>query len=259
MLVSTFSIVGRDRSGELGMAVSSRVVGVGAHCAFVVPRRVAVSSQAYSNPFLPYAIVDGLDAGRGVVDAARAALEADENREWRQLIAIGAEGPPFAHTGSSTDPWNGHLLGDDCAAAGNLLVSAETVSGLVETFETRADEPLAERLLAALEAGQAAGGDRRGRQSAALLVRAETEVRGRRPAGRRAPRPDRRAAPDPRARPAAEPGAQPARRHQRRSSCPCPSCRSVQRRVREALGEGAGPGQRRAACPDPWGRAADRS
>jgi uncharacterized Ntn-hydrolase superfamily protein len=176
MLVSTFSIVGRDGSGQLGMAVSSRVIGVGAHCAFVVPRRVAISSQAYSNPFLPYAIVHGLDAGRPVVDAARAAVAADEHGEWRQLVAIGPDGPPFAHTGSSTDPWNGHLLGDDCAAAGNLLVSGDTVTGLVETFEARSGEPLAERLLAALEAGQAAGGDRRGRQSAALLVRAATEV-----------------------------------------------------------------------------------
>jgi uncharacterized Ntn-hydrolase superfamily protein len=172
----TFSIVGRASNGQLGIAVSSRVIGVGAHCAFVRPRSVAISSQAYSNPFLAFEMMDSVQVGASVRDAGRDALERDEAREWRQLIAIGATGEPFAHTGSETDPWTGHMLGDDCVAAGNLLVSSETVTRMVEAFEANISPELPERLLAALEVGEAAGGDRRGRQSAGLLVRANTEV-----------------------------------------------------------------------------------
>jgi uncharacterized Ntn-hydrolase superfamily protein len=177
VLASTFSIAGRDASGQLGLAVSSRVIAVGAHCAFVRPRAVAVSSQAYSNPFLAFELAAAVACGASVPDAGRAVLERDEAREWRQLIAIGTIGEPFAHTGLQTDPWTGHVLGADCVAAGNLLVGSETVTRMVAAFEgSSAFLGLPERLLRALEAGQAAGGDRRGRQSAALLVRASTEV-----------------------------------------------------------------------------------
>jgi uncharacterized Ntn-hydrolase superfamily protein len=163
----TFSIAGAGPDGQLGIAVASRVLGVGGRCAYIVPGRVAVCSQAYANPYL------AVDIGAGA-DAA-AALAADPAREWRQLIALSASGETYAHTGASTDPWCGHRAGAGCVAAGNLLTGAAVVDALIEAFESSHGEPLPERLLRALEAGQAAGGDRRGQQSAALLVHGPLE------------------------------------------------------------------------------------
>ncbi len=173
---STFSIAGRSADGLLGVAVTSRVPAVGASCPFVRARRVAISSQAYLNPYLALDLINRVEAGDDVVAAGTAALEADELREWRQLIAIGPEGPAIAHSGNRIDPWAGDRHGTDCVAAGNLLVGPETVDAMIETFETRSELDLPARLLSALAAGQAAGGDRRGRQSAAVLVAADLEM-----------------------------------------------------------------------------------
>jgi uncharacterized Ntn-hydrolase superfamily protein len=170
-LFSTFSIVGRDSDGTLGVAVSSRALAVGAHCPFVRERSVAIACQAYTNPYLAYDLLDRLGDGSLLHESAESVLMADEGREWRQVIAIGPSGQPFIFTGSETDPWAGHSAGTDCAAAGNLLVGPETVGALVETFE-RSSGSLPERLVGALVAGQEAGGDRRGQQSAAVVVRA---------------------------------------------------------------------------------------
>jgi uncharacterized Ntn-hydrolase superfamily protein len=171
MLCSTFSIVARNESGHLGVAVASRVLAVGAHCPFVRERSVAIACQAYTNPYLAYDLLFRLDDSGDLASTAGSLLAADDGRDWRQFIAIGPVGPPFVHTGAQTDPWAGHRAATDCAAAGNLLVGKETVDALVETFDG-SEGTLPERLVAALAAGEAAGGDRRGRQSAAVLVRA---------------------------------------------------------------------------------------
>jgi uncharacterized Ntn-hydrolase superfamily protein len=172
----TFSIVGRGEEGLLGVAVSSCVPAVGAFCPFVRSQEVAISCQAYLHPYLALDLLDRLDGGADLRGAASGALDADPGTEWRQLIAIGPTGEPFAHTGRETDPWAGHRVGADCAAAGNLLVGEETVSAMVDAFEDASNDRLPERLLRGLEAGQAAGGDRRGRQSAAILVKATHEM-----------------------------------------------------------------------------------
>jgi uncharacterized Ntn-hydrolase superfamily protein len=171
-LANTFSIVGRDRDGFLGVAVSSCVPAVGASCAFVRSRRVAISCQAYTHPYLALDLIAGLEAGDALETAAASTLSGDPGREWRQLIAVAPAGSPFAFTGAETDPWAGQVVREDCAAAGNLLVSEATVREMADAFDATAGASLPERLLAALEAGQAAGGDRRGKQSAALLVHA---------------------------------------------------------------------------------------
>jgi uncharacterized Ntn-hydrolase superfamily protein len=171
LVAHTFSIVGRSPDGQLGVAVSSCVPAVGAACPFVHPSTVAISCQAYTHPYLALDTIAATRGGAEVGDAAGGALAADEGREWRQLIAIGPAGAPFAFTGAETDPWAGHVVRADCAAAGNLLVGEQTVVAMVDAFEA-AEDSLPERLLRALAAGQAAGGDRRGRQSAALLVHA---------------------------------------------------------------------------------------
>jgi uncharacterized Ntn-hydrolase superfamily protein len=163
----TFSLIAAGPDGQLGIAIASRVLGVGGRCAHIVPGRVAVCSQAYANPYL------AVDIGAG--GAAAELMAADPVRDWRQLIALTSGGEAFAHTGVRTDPWCGHRVGAGCVAAGNLLTGAAVVDALVETFEAARDAPLPERLLRALEAGQAAGGDRRGQQSAALLVHGPLE------------------------------------------------------------------------------------
>jgi uncharacterized Ntn-hydrolase superfamily protein len=173
--LSTFSIVGRDPDGNLGVAVSSRVIAVGASCPFVRAGTVAIACQAYLNPYLALDLLGRLEQGTALGEAFGTALGSDGLRGWRQMIAIGPSGPPFGFTGEETDPWHGHRLGSDCAAAGNLLVGPETIDAMIAAFEDKPDLDLPERLVSALASGQAAGGDRRGRQSAALLVGAITE------------------------------------------------------------------------------------
>lgn len=175
MLLSTFSIVARDDNGLLGVAVTSRVLAVGAFCPHVREGVAAVASQAYLNPYLAYDFLDQAPSSETIQARASETLAADPGREWRQFIAIGPEGAPYAFTGAETDPWAGHLLGHDCAAAGNLLVGSQTVASLVDAFEGSSGS-LAARLVQALQAGQDAGGDRRGRQSAALLVKASEQA-----------------------------------------------------------------------------------
>jgi uncharacterized Ntn-hydrolase superfamily protein len=175
MLLSTFSIVARDDNGLLGVAVTSRVLAVGAYCPHVREGVAAVASQAYLNPYLAYDFLDRTPSPAAIEATATETLASDPGREWRQFLAVGLEGGPYAFTGAETDPWAGHLLGHDCAAAGNLLVGPETVAVLVDVFEGSTG-PLPVRLVEALQAGEDAGGDRRGRQSAALLVKATEQA-----------------------------------------------------------------------------------
>lgn len=171
MRLNTFSIVGHDPStGMLGVAVSSKVLAVGAFCPYAQAGVGAIASQAYMHPYLG---VDGLRLlaeGLAPTEVLDRLLREDPGRDWRQLAVVDHQGRSAAFTGKRTDAWSGHKTGLSYAAAGNLLLSGDTVEAMVETFEAARDEGLPERLLHSLEAGQAAGGDRRGRQSAALLV-----------------------------------------------------------------------------------------
>jgi uncharacterized Ntn-hydrolase superfamily protein len=177
LVTATFSIVGRSDDGKLGVAVSSCVPAVGAACPFVRPGLVAISCQAYTHPYLALDLIRRLEqGGASVADAGRDSVAADTGSEWRQMIAIGPFGDPFTHTGEETDAWAGQRAGRDCAAAGNLLVGEGVVDGMIEAFESSPANDLPDRLLAALGAAQAAGGDRRGRQSAAILVHASEAV-----------------------------------------------------------------------------------
>lgn len=130
----------------------------------------AVATQSWANPrYGP----EGLALMREGVDAASAVArltEADENRAQRQLGVVDGRGGSAAFTGDECQAWAGHRTGPRYAAQGNILVSSETVDALADSFKSTAAKPLAERLLDCLDAAQAAGGDRRGQQSAALLV-----------------------------------------------------------------------------------------
>jgi uncharacterized Ntn-hydrolase superfamily protein len=166
----TFSIVARDSiTGELGVAVQSRAFSVGAAVPWAEAGAGAVASQASTNEsFGPRGLVlltAGLDAGEAIAQL----LHHDTDREHRQLAIVDATGRSAAHTGAACLDWAGHREGPGYSCQGNILAGAEVVAAMARAYET-AEGELGLRLLAALEAGQEAGGDRRGQQSAALLV-----------------------------------------------------------------------------------------
>jgi uncharacterized Ntn-hydrolase superfamily protein len=167
---STFSICACDlERGEWGVAVQSKFLAVGSVVAWAEAEVGAIATQAYANPrFGP----DGLALlreGQSARDVLEQLIDADEGAPDRQLGIVDVYGSAFTFTGARCFEWAGGRTGPSYAAQGNILVSEATVDALAETFEGSAG-PLAERLLSALAAGQAAGGDRRGQQSAALLV-----------------------------------------------------------------------------------------
>ncbi len=150
--------------------MQSKFLAVGSVVPWAEPHVGAVATQSYSNPrYGPDGLRllrDGLSAENTVAKLT----EDDADREQRQLGVVDAQGRAATFTGEGCMDWAGGRTGPGYAAQGNILVSEATVHALAETFEGAAEQPLAERLLACLDAAQAAGGDRRGQQSAALLV-----------------------------------------------------------------------------------------
>ncbi len=170
-LVATYSIAACDlEAGQWGVATQSKFLAVGSIVPWAEPGVGAVATQAYANPrYGPEGLAllrEGLAAGE-VVERLTAA---DDGREHRQLGVVDARGGSATFTGTECFDWAGGRTGPCYAAQGNILVGAETVDALAETFAATAGRPLAERLVECLAAAQAAGGDRRGQQSAALLV-----------------------------------------------------------------------------------------
>ena len=167
----TFSITARcPRTGQLGVAVSTAVPAVGWWVPYVEPGVGAIASQALCNPYLGIIGLRLLRDGESAEDALNHLIGADPLPQRRQLAIVDAGGRAAALTGSDTHPWQGHRLGLAYAAAGNTLVGPETVAALADTMDQTVDLDLSERLMRALEAAQAAGGDNRGRCSAAILV-----------------------------------------------------------------------------------------
>jgi uncharacterized Ntn-hydrolase superfamily protein len=171
LVLTTFSIAARcARTGRLGVAVSTAVPGVGAICPFVRPGVGAIATQSWVNPYLG---IDGLALlaeGQGAEAALKTLIDADPGRAVRQLGIVDNQGGSAAWTGGECVPWCGHRTGPDYAVQGNMLVGESTVTAMAEAFTGTAALDLPERLLVALEAGQRAGGDKRGRQSASLRV-----------------------------------------------------------------------------------------
>ncbi len=166
----TYSIAACDLdAGQWGVATQSKFLAVGSVVPWAEPHVGAVATQAYANPrYGP----DGLELLREGVTAeevVKRLTRADEGREHRQLGVVDSEGGSASFTGSECNDWAGGRTGPGYAAQGNILVSAETVDAIAETFESSSGS-LAERLIDCLAAAQAAGGDSRGQQSAALFV-----------------------------------------------------------------------------------------
>jgi uncharacterized Ntn-hydrolase superfamily protein len=168
--VSTFSIVARDAdSGDLGIAVASKFLAVGAVVPFAEADIGAVATQSYANTSYGPRAIAALRAGIPIDLIHESFAATDGQHAMRQYGMVDASGRSLSFTGDACHPWAGGTARPGLAAQGNLLAGPEVVEALVETFEA-GHGPLAERLLAALAAGDAAGGDRRGRQGAALLV-----------------------------------------------------------------------------------------
>jgi uncharacterized Ntn-hydrolase superfamily protein len=170
LVKSTFSIVAvDDRAGEVGCAVQSRYFSVGSVVPWVRAGVGAVATQAAGVAVYGPRVLDAIERGAAPADALERVLTGDEGRETRQLGVVAATGEAAAFTGRECLEWAGHRIGDGYAAQGNILAGPEVVDGMVAAFEG-ATGTLVERLVASLEAGQAAGGDRRGQQSAAVVV-----------------------------------------------------------------------------------------
>jgi uncharacterized Ntn-hydrolase superfamily protein len=169
--VATYSIAACDLDAkQWGVATQSKFLAVGSVVPWAAPEVGAVATQAYANPRYGPSGLDLLRDGRSAQEAVDELTGADEGREHRQLGFVDAQGGSATFTGSECLDWAGGRTGPGYAAQGNILVSGATVDAIAETFESSSGRPLAERLLDCLAAAQAAGGDSRGQQSAALLV-----------------------------------------------------------------------------------------
>src|SRR5438552_12029288 len=167
---STFSIVAFDsKTKDLGVAVESKFVAVGAVVPFAAARVGAVATQAYANTAYGRDALAMLKRGVAPKDVVKRLVTGDKDAAQRQVGVVDARGRAASYTGKECFPWAGHIVGRNFAAQGNILAGEEVLKALARAFEvTEGDLPV--RLLAALSAGQRAGGDKRGQQSAAILV-----------------------------------------------------------------------------------------
>jgi uncharacterized Ntn-hydrolase superfamily protein len=171
LILSTFSIAARcPRTGMVGVAVCTAVPAVGALCPFAQPRIGAIATQSFVNPYLGIDGLKLLKQGLSAQETLERLIADDPGRDRRQLSVVDSQGKAAAFTGKDCFSWYGHIVGDGYAVAANMMVDETTVAAMARAFEAHADDELPERLLQALEAGDATGGDYRGRQSAALLV-----------------------------------------------------------------------------------------
>jgi uncharacterized Ntn-hydrolase superfamily protein len=170
-VVATYSIVACDReAGQWGVAVQSKFLAVGSVVPWAEPEVGAIATQSYANPRYGPDGLALLREGRSAEETIAALTEADADRALRQVGVVDGEGRAATFTGDECHDWAGGRTGQCYAAQGNILVSEATVDALAVTFEQNAHLELAERLLECLAAAQAAGGDRRGQQSASVLV-----------------------------------------------------------------------------------------
>jgi len=172
--VATFSIVGFDpATGDLGVAVQSKFFGVGSVVPWAKAKVGAIATQSYANTSYGSDGLALLESGQSAQETLRQLTEADSGRDQRQAGVVDAQGRAASFTGAKCNAWAGHLEGTNFCAQGNILSDEGVVKAMASAFEKARTVPnseLADWLMAALDAGQQAGGDKRGRQSAALLV-----------------------------------------------------------------------------------------
>jgi len=172
----TWSIIARDpATGQVGIAVATRFFAVGARVPHIAPGIGGIATQALVNPYYGIDGVKLLREGRSPREVVDTLIATDDGREARQLHVMDIKGRIAAHTGSECVDWCGHIQGDGFSLAGNMLASAAVLDDTAKAYAANAGLPFAQRLIAAMKAGEAAGGDKRGRQSAALVIQGEEE------------------------------------------------------------------------------------
>jgi uncharacterized Ntn-hydrolase superfamily protein len=172
----TWSIIARDNAtGQFGIAVATRFFAVGARVPHIAAGIGAIATQALVNPYYGIDGVKLLRDGRAPRDIIERLIATDAGYESRQLHIMDASGRIAAHTGKECVDWCGHLEGKGFSIAGNMLAGARVLDDTAKTYVANEKMPFARRLIAAMRAGEAAGGDKRGRQSAALLIYGEEE------------------------------------------------------------------------------------
>ena len=165
----TWSIIARDASGAFGVAIATRFFAVGALCPHAQSRVGALSTQALVNPHYGAQALELLGKGLTAPEVVQRLIAPDEGRDHRQLHVIDAAGRIAQHTGAQCVDWAGAVAGEGFSVAGNMLANEQVIQQTARAFH-ESKKPFAERLISALRAGEAVGGDKRGKQSAALLI-----------------------------------------------------------------------------------------
>jgi uncharacterized Ntn-hydrolase superfamily protein len=172
----TWSIIAKDNAtGQFAIAVATRFFAVGARVPHIAARIGAIATQALVNPYYGIDGVKLLRQGRAPRDIIEILIAADSGHESRQLHIMDASGRIAGYTGKDCVDWCGHLEGDGFSIAGNMLAGASVLDDTAKAYLANENMPFARRLIAAMRAGEAAGGDKRGKQSAALLIYGEEE------------------------------------------------------------------------------------
>src|SRR5580692_7963156 len=167
----TWSIIARDSAtGQIGIAVATRFFAVGARVPHIAAGIGGVATQALVNPYYGIDGVKLLHEGKSPREIVEILIAGDNGRESRQLHIMDAQGRIAAHTGSDCVDWCGHLKGENFSIAGNMLAGASVLEDTAKAYLANQSLPFARRLIAAMRAGEKAGGDKRGKQSAALLI-----------------------------------------------------------------------------------------
>ena len=172
----TWSMIAREeKTGRVGIIVATRFFAVGAQVPHIRTGVGAVATQAFVHQaFGPHGL-DLMANGASADETLSKLIASDDGRDHRQVHVMDAKGRFAAHTGAACIDWCGHTTGDGFSVAGNMLAGPEVIARTAEAYRARTDLPIAWRLLAAMHAGEAAGGDKRGKQSAALLVHDQEE------------------------------------------------------------------------------------
>jgi uncharacterized Ntn-hydrolase superfamily protein len=172
----TWSIIARDElTGQFGIAVATRFFAVGARVPYIAAGIGAIATQALVNPYYGIDGLKRLRDGRSPRDIVDSLIAGDGGHASRQLYLMDAAGRIAAYTGHDCVGWCGHLEGDGFSIAGNMLTGAQVLDDTAGAYTEHKALPFAQRLIAAMVAGEAAGGDKRGRQSAALVIYGEEE------------------------------------------------------------------------------------
>jgi len=172
----TWSIIARDKeTGHFGIAVATRFFAVGARVPYIAAGIGAIATQALMNPFYGVNGLRLLREGKPADEVIKTVIAADAGRDHRQLHVMDAVGRVATHTGSATIDWKGHVQGDGFSIAGNMLAGPQVLDATATAYVANEALPFPRRLIAAMRAGEAVGGDKRGKQSAALLIYGEDD------------------------------------------------------------------------------------